>query len=166
MTKGSSWGCFTPLASSSEKQISWLVRLYFGGGRPCTLFTCLWYDFLRERNEPPEMGPPVIVLISPNAVCGRCWVWSSSLRKPPCWPFGLYLVGSLFFHILLQLPFPNKLFYLLLQVPAVLRMVLVIFVKTAVFSFVTHVGRRLEGSGPFERRLVPYLGQDLINGHH
>ena len=105
MTRGSSWGCFTPLASSSEKQMSWLVRLYFGGGRPCTLFTCLWYDFLRERNEPPEVGPPVIVLISPSAVCGRCCVWSSSLRKPPCWPFCLYLAESPFFTYCCNFPF-------------------------------------------------------------
>ena len=74
--------------------------------------------------------------------------------------------GISFFHILLQLPFPNKLFYLLLQIPAVLRIMPMIFVKTAVFSFITHVGRRLEGPGPFERQLVPYLGQDLIDGHH
>ena len=64
MTRGSSWGCFTPLASSSEKHMSWLVRLCFRGGRLCTLFTCLWYDFLRERNEPPMVGPPVIVFLS------------------------------------------------------------------------------------------------------
>ena len=86
MTRGSSWGCFTPLASSSEKHMSWLVRLCFSGGRPCTLFTCLWYDFLRERNEPPVVGPLVIVFISLSAVCGRGCVWSSSLRKPPVGP--------------------------------------------------------------------------------
>ena len=97
MTRGSSWGCFTPLASSSEKHMSWLVRLCFSGGRPCTLFIYLWYDFLRERNEPPVMGPPVIVFISPSAVCGRGCEWSSSLRKPLCWPFCPYLVESHFF---------------------------------------------------------------------
>ena len=97
MTRGSSWGCFTPLVSSSEKHMSWLVRLYFSSGGPCTLFTCLWYDFLRERSEPPVVGPLVIVFISPSAVCGRCCVWSSSLRKPLCWPFCLYLVESPFF---------------------------------------------------------------------
>ena len=97
MTRGSSWGCFTPLVSSSEKHMSWLVLLCFSGGGPCTLFTCLWCDFLRERNEPPVVGPPVIVFISPSAVYGRGCVWSSSLRKPPCWPFYPYLVESLFF---------------------------------------------------------------------
>ena len=65
MTRGSSWGCFTLLAFSSKKHMSWLVRLCFSGGRPCTLFTCLWYDFLRERNESPIVGPPVIVLSIP-----------------------------------------------------------------------------------------------------
>ena len=105
MTRGSSWGCFMPLASSSEKQMSWLVRLYFGGGRLCTLFTYLWCDFLRERNEPPEVGPLVIVLISPSAVCGRCFVWSSSFRKPPYWPFCLYLAESPFFTYCCNFPF-------------------------------------------------------------
>ena len=76
------------------------------------------------------------------------------------------LSGISFFHILLQLPSSNKFFYLLLQIPAVLRIMPMIFVKTAVFSFITHVGWRLEGPGPFERRLVPYFGQDLINGHY
>ena len=86
MTRGSSWGCFTPLASSSEKHMSWFVRLCFMGGRPCTLFTYLWYDFLRERNEPPVVGPPVIVFISPNAVCGRGCEWSSFFRSPRASP--------------------------------------------------------------------------------
>ena len=97
MTRGSSWGCFTPLASSSEKHMSWLVRLCFMGGKPCTLFTCLWYDFLRERNEPPVVSPPVIVFISPSAVCGRGCEWFSSLWKPPGWPFYPYLAESPFF---------------------------------------------------------------------
>ena len=96
MTRGSSWGCFTPLASSSEKHMSWLIRLCFMGGKPCTLFTYLWYDFLRERNEPPMGSPPVIVFISPSAICGRDCEWSSSLRKPPCWPFCPYLAESPF----------------------------------------------------------------------
>ena len=97
ITRGSLWGYFTPLASSSEKHMSWLIRLCFSGGRPCTLFTCLWYDFLREWNKPPMVGPPVIVFISPSAVCGRGCEWSSSLRKPPCWPFCPYLAESPFF---------------------------------------------------------------------
>ena len=105
MTRGSSWGCFTPLASSSEKHMSWFVRLYFMGRRPCTLFTCLWYNFLRERNEPPVVGPPVIVFISPSAVCGRGCEWSSSLRKPPYWPFCPYLAESLFFTYCYNFPF-------------------------------------------------------------
>ena len=33
MIKGSSWGFFTPLASSSKKYMSWFVRLCFKGGR-------------------------------------------------------------------------------------------------------------------------------------
>ena len=48
--------------------------------------------------------------------------------------------GISFFHILLQRPSSNKFFYLLIQIPTVLRIMPVIFVKTAVFSFITHVG--------------------------
>ena len=33
MTRGSSWGYFTSLASSSEKYMSWFVRLCFKGGK-------------------------------------------------------------------------------------------------------------------------------------
>ena len=80
MTNRSSWGCFTPLASSSEKYISWPIHLCFRGGRLWTLFTCLWYDFLRELND-----PLVMVFISPIVLCGRGGMWSSSLREPSWW---------------------------------------------------------------------------------
>ena len=50
------------------------------------------------------------------------------------------LGGISFFHILLQLFSPYKFFYLLFQIPAVLHVMPMIFVKTAVFSFLTHVG--------------------------
>ena len=76
------------------------------------------------------------------------------------------LGGISFFHILLQLPSSNKFFYLLLQIPAVLRIMPMIFVKTAVFSFITHVGRRMKGPQPFERWLVLYFCQDLVNWHY
>ena len=76
------------------------------------------------------------------------------------------LGGIPFFYILLQLPSLNKFFYLLLQIPAILRIMPMIFVKTVVFSFIVHIGWRLEGPGPFERRLVLYFGQNLINGHY
>ena len=82
-------------------------------------------------------------------------------------PALLSVLGRIsFFYILLQLPSSNKFFYLLLQIPAVLRIMPVIFVKMAIFPFITHAGWRMKGPGPFERRLVPYFGQDLINGHY
>ena len=71
MTSGSSWGCFTLLTSSSEKYKSPLVRLCFDGGILWMLFTCLWYDFLRDLNDPPVVGPPAMVFLSPSALCGR-----------------------------------------------------------------------------------------------
>ena len=65
MTKGSLWGCFTPLAFVSLKDISWSVCLCLNGGITWTLFTCLWHAFLRDLNDPSVKGPPTIVLISP-----------------------------------------------------------------------------------------------------
>ena len=94
MTSGSSWGCFTHLASSSEKCKSSLVRLCFDGGILWTLFTCLWYDFLRDLNDPPVVGPSAMVFISPSALCGRGWGRSSSLRVLTGWLFCLYLPKS------------------------------------------------------------------------
>ena len=60
--------------------------------------------------------------------------------EAPLLAFMSVLCGISFFYILLQLPSSNKFFYLLLQIPAVLCIMPVIFVKTAVFSFITHVG--------------------------
>ena len=50
------------------------------------------------------------------------------------------LGGISFFHILLQFSSPYKFFYLFLQIPAVLYIMPMIFMKTAVFSLITHVG--------------------------
>ena len=50
------------------------------------------------------------------------------------------LGGISFFHILLQLSSLYKFFFLFLQIPAVLRIMPMIFVKTVVFSLITHVG--------------------------
>ena len=96
MTSGLSWGCFTPLASSSEKYMSWFVRLCFRGGRLWTLFTCLWYDFLRDLNYLPVDGPPMMVFIFPIAHCGWGGRWSLFLWEPSCWSFlpSLYLLES------------------------------------------------------------------------
>ena len=99
MTKGSSWGCFTSLASSSEKNMSLSVRLCFKGGILWTLFTCLWHVFLKDLNNPPVDGPHVIIFISPIMLSG-CWnVWSSSLGEASHWFLlsSLDLLGSPFF---------------------------------------------------------------------
>ena len=79
ITNGSSWGCFTPLASSSENKISMSDCLYFRGGILWMLFTYIWYDFLRDLNNPLVNGPPVIIFISPIMLYGRRDMWSSSL---------------------------------------------------------------------------------------
>ena len=50
------------------------------------------------------------------------------------------LVGISLFHILLQFSSPYKFFYLFLQIPAILCIMPVIFLKTAVFPLITHVG--------------------------
>ena len=69
ITKGSSCGCFTPLASSFENRMSLSVILCLRGAILWTLFTCLYYDFLRDLKDPPMDGPPVIIFISPIAFC-------------------------------------------------------------------------------------------------
>ena len=50
------------------------------------------------------------------------------------------LGGISLFHVLLQFSSPYKFFYLFLQIPAVLCIIPMIFMKTAVFSLITHVG--------------------------
>ena len=80
MTKGSPYGCFTPLASSSEKTMS-IASLFlcFDGGIMWTLLTYLFYDFLRNLNEPLVVKPPLIILIFPMALFSRSCGLSSSL---------------------------------------------------------------------------------------
>ena len=85
MTNGSLWGYFTPLASASLKDISWSIRLCLNGGIMWTLFTCLWYAFLRNLNDPPVKGPPTIVFISPITSYGGWCGWSSLLEVDSCW---------------------------------------------------------------------------------
>ena len=71
ITKGSSCGCFTPVASSFENRMSisiFLLRLR--GGILWTLFTYRCFDFLRDLKDRPVDGPPVIIFISPIMLCG------------------------------------------------------------------------------------------------
>ena len=80
MNRGSSCGCFTPLASSFENRMSILVRLlYFKGCISWMLFTSLCWDFLRYLKDPSVDGPPAIVFISPIALYGRLYNLSSSI---------------------------------------------------------------------------------------
>ena len=91
ITRGSSCGCFTPLASSSEKRMSLSVRLYFRGGILWMLFTYLCCDFLRDLNDPFVDGSHIIVFISPITLCERWDMWSSSLREALCLSLSLSL---------------------------------------------------------------------------
>ena len=84
MTKGSLWGCFTPLASASLKEISWFIRLCLNGGIIWTLFTCLWHAFLSNLNDLPVKGPPAIVFISPITSYGGWNGRSSLLDEDSC----------------------------------------------------------------------------------
>ena len=70
ITKGSLWGCFTPLASPSLKDMSRSVRCCLNGGIVWTLFTYLWYAFLRDLNDPPEKGL-FVSLYLPNHILWR-----------------------------------------------------------------------------------------------
>ena len=89
MIRGSSCGCFTPRASFSEKTISKFSLLLCLDGRIIwTLFTCFSCDLLRDLNDPPAVGPPLIILISPMASLGdllddlRSWVFHLILLMP------------------------------------------------------------------------------------
>ena len=107
MTKGSLWGCFTPLTSPSLKDMSLSVRRCLNGGIVWTLFTYLWYAFLRDLNDPPENGPPVIVFISP-ITSYRGWDGRSSSREEePYWFLlpSLNLLYSPFFTYFCNFPF-------------------------------------------------------------
>ena len=107
MTKWSLWGCFTPLASVSLKDISWSVRLCLNGGIIWTLFTYLWHTFLRDLNDPPVKGPPGIVFISPITSCGGWCGRSSLLEVNSCWFLlpPLNLLYSPFFTYFCNFPF-------------------------------------------------------------
>ena len=108
ITNGSSWGCFTLLASTFENRISLSYCLYFRGVILWMLFTYLWYDFLRDLNDPPVDDPPVIVFISPIVLCGRRDMWSSSLWETSC----LSMLPSL---DLLESPFFTNFCYFLFR---------------------------------------------------
>ena len=82
--KGLSCGCFTPLASSSKNRMFLSVLLCLRGGILWMLFTCLYYDFLRDLKDPSVDDPPVIVFISPIALCGWLNALSSSLGTSSC----------------------------------------------------------------------------------
>ena len=110
ITKGSSCGYFTPLASSSKNRMSLSILLCFRGGILWMLFTCLCCDFLRDLKDQPVDGPLVIVFISPIALCGclnalslslgiaSCFIPSvllSFLPSPWASPYFLLLLGRL-----------------------------------------------------------------------
>ena len=107
MTKGSLWGCFTPLTSPSWKDMSRSVRRCLDRGMVWTLFTCLWYAFLRDLNDTPENGPPVIVFTSPITSYGGWDGRSSPREKDPCWflLLSLNLLYSPFFTYFCNFPF-------------------------------------------------------------
>ena len=107
ITKGSLWGCFTPLASTSLKHMSRSVCYCLNGGIVWTLFTCLWYTFLRDLNNPSVKSPLVIVFIAPIASCVGWNSCSSLLEEDPCWLLlpSLNLLYSPFFTYFYNLPF-------------------------------------------------------------
>ena len=107
MTKGLLWGCFIPLASFSLKDMSYFVCLCLNRGVMWTLFTCLWHAFLRDLNDPPMNGPPVIVFISSITVCRHWNVWFLSLGETSHWflSSSLNLLDSPFFTYLCSFPF-------------------------------------------------------------
>ena len=157
MTRGSSCGCFTHLASSFENRTSIFVRLfYFKGCIPWMLFTSLCWDFLRDLKDPPMDGPTTIVFISPIALCGRLYDLSSSIGGFLdffLWS-SLDRLDSSFFTNFCNLPFHIKILYLLLQVSAILDVMAVIFMETTIFPLVSYIGREMEWFWPLEVMIV------------
>ena len=106
MTNGSLWGCFTPLASASLKDISWSVRLCLNGDIMWMLFNCLWHSFLRDLNNPPVKAsvddrhswkwihasfccPPLNLLYSPSSHISAISPFVSILLSAPLSPENL-----------------------------------------------------------------------------
>lgn len=89
ITSGLSYGYMIPLASRSEKMISSSPdQWYFAIGRHTwTLLACLCYAFRKDLYDPPLIGPPVIILISPATSFGQSH--SSSLWLSPYLSFDL-----------------------------------------------------------------------------
>ena len=82
ITNGSSWGYFTPLTSFENTMSMFSLYLCFKGGAAWMLLTCLCCCFFRDLKDPPVVGPPLIILISPMAHFGRSSCFSSSLASP------------------------------------------------------------------------------------
>ena len=80
---------------------------YFKGGILWMLFTYLWYDFLRDLNDPLVDGSPVTVFISPIALCWWCGLWLSFLGEASglSLPSSLGLLESPFFTNFCSFPF-------------------------------------------------------------
>ena len=155
ITNESLWGCFTPLASASLKDMSWFVRLCLRGGIVWTLFTCLWHTFLRDLNDPPVMGPPAIVFISPIMSWGagaddrRSW---KRIHADPCCPPWSYCT-----------PHSSRIFVTFPSVSALLSALSGPGnplcnghdpCGNAVFILITNTGWRMKGSWPFKVVLV------------
>ena len=136
ITKRSSYGCFTPLASSFENRMSLSIYLCFRGDILWMLFICLYCDFLMDLND-----ALVDVFISSIAL----WKIGRVVFVPQrSFVFVLIIIpGSAVVSLLykfLQIPFSYELLYLLLQVSAIFCVVVVILVKTTIFLLVTHIG--------------------------
>ena len=100
ITSGSPCGCFTPLTSSFEKIMSMIsLLLCFNGGAIWTLLTCLCYNFLRDSKDPPTIGPPLIILISPIVLfvhaCTIDLAHCSCLYRPSMFVFTNFMLVCL-----------------------------------------------------------------------
>ena len=136
ITKRSSCGCFTPLASFSENRMSLSICLCFRGDILWMLFIYLYCDFLMDLND-----ALVDIFISSIALCkiGRVvFVLQESFVFVLIIIPGYTRVSLLY--KFLQIPFSYELLYLLLQVSAIFCVVAVILMKTTIFLLVTHIG--------------------------
>ena len=91
ITSGSSWSCFTPLASYFENAISSspIFQCLVIGCPTWILLTYLWWVFHKYLNDPLVTRPPLIILISLTVVLAL--FCSSSFLLLFCFSFPLFL---------------------------------------------------------------------------
>ena len=166
MTRGSSCGFMIPFKNCLKKIIlSFPVRWCFA--IRCliwTLFTYLWIAFLRNLYDPPTIGSPVIVLISPTMALILSWssFLCSSERFLLCSLVGLIV----FLNKLLELLPLDQLLYLFFQIPTFVCIMTMVLMEATVLLQISLLGGRAQWFRPFQGRVILYLPENLVDKYY